>query len=56
MKQWNRPIIGELEVGFTAEGSAGLEADLVQFDIDGKLGYGLNEGSSLRDKYRPIFP
>jgi hypothetical protein len=47
MKKWNRPVLAELAVGFTARGDLGGEVDNVTYEINGKGSFMGTEGSSI---------
>jgi hypothetical protein len=52
MKKWNRPLIDELEVGFTAGGGLGGGADGTWYQVNGK---GIFSGTGGPDISDPRF-
>jgi hypothetical protein len=52
MKKWNRPVLAELAVGFTAKGDLGGPIDGTNYDIDGFVLIGTGGSSINPDDYR----
>jgi hypothetical protein len=55
MKEWNKPVIADLEVGFTAGGGLGGAIDGVIYDVVDYGHFGGTQGPKISDpRFKPI--